>query len=211
MSRAGAVLDGAASPSPPPPTTSPPRRWPSTAPTTWWCGGPRSGTSYDIYRGAGEPGRRRPRRHGHPHLHRRRTTSPPGGGLRRHQLPGGVGGHSLRNRLRHLRGAGEPGRRGARRRGHPHLHRRQRPVRARRWPSTAPTTWWCGGRSLRNRLRHLRGAGEPGRCGPRRTGIAISTAANDQCAPAVAFDGTNYLVVWEDGRSGTSSTSTGRG
>ena len=32
-------------------------------------------------------------------------------------------------------------------------------------------------------------------------GIAISTAANSQEDPVVAFDGTNYLVVWQDMRS----------
>jgi hypothetical protein len=36
------------------------------------------------------------------------------------------------------------------------------------------------------------------------SGIAISTAAGHQYYPAVAFDGTNYLVAWHDGRtSGT--------
>jgi hypothetical protein len=34
------------------------------------------------------------------------------------------------------------------------------------------------------------------------TGIAISTAAHDQMEPAVAFDGANSLVVWQDERSG---------
>ncbi len=32
-------------------------------------------------------------------------------------------------------------------------------------------------------------------------GFIISMAAQDQYAPAVGFDGSNYLVVWEDGRS----------
>ena len=34
------------------------------------------------------------------------------------------------------------------------------------------------------------------------TGIAVATSANDQTMPAVAFDGTNFLVVWADGQSG---------
>ncbi|WNG47595.1 hypothetical protein F0U60_28325 [Archangium minus] len=35
-------------------------------------------------------------------------------------------------------------------------------------------------------------------------GIPISTATDSQSSPAVAHDGTNFLVVWEDYRSGTS-------
>ncbi|MBM7113169.1 TolB family protein [Archangium primigenium] len=34
------------------------------------------------------------------------------------------------------------------------------------------------------------------------SGIPISTAASDQMAPAVAHNGTNFLVVWQDARSG---------
>ncbi len=34
-------------------------------------------------------------------------------------------------------------------------------------------------------------------------GIPISTAAGSQCSPSIAFNGTNYLVVWEDERNGS--------
>ena len=33
-------------------------------------------------------------------------------------------------------------------------------------------------------------------------GLAISTAAQSQFNPAIGFDGTNYMVVWEDARNG---------
>ncbi|WNG30379.1 hypothetical protein F0U62_44985 [Cystobacter fuscus] len=34
------------------------------------------------------------------------------------------------------------------------------------------------------------------------SGLVISTAANEQLAPSVAHNGTNFLVVWQDARSG---------
>jgi hypothetical protein len=35
-------------------------------------------------------------------------------------------------------------------------------------------------------------------------GVAVSTATNDQYSPSVAFNGTNWLVVWQDYRTGSS-------
>ena len=37
------------------------------------------------------------------------------------------------------------------------------------------------------------------------SGIPICTATDNQCAPSVAFDGINYVIVWDDERSGSSS------
>ena len=38
------------------------------------------------------------------------------------------------------------------------------------------------------------------------SGKAVSLASNNQLLPALAFDGTNYLIVWEDDRNGTTGT-----
>ena len=54
------------------------------------------------------------------------------------------------------------------------------------------------------RHRTLRRAHEPDRGVLDTTGIPIPSAANDQSATSVAFDGTNYLVAWQDGRSSAS-------
>jgi len=51
---------------------------------------------------------------------------------------------------------------------------------------------------------HLRHPGSPGR---NRGGLAtlLSTAATFETAPALSFDGTNYLAVWQDARLGSGS------
>ena len=72
-----------------------------------------------------------------------------------------------------------------------------------RSPSTARTTSSSGRTSARG-ARHLRRPGDPAGAVLDPAGIAISTAATTSTSPRVAFDGTNYLVVWPDRRSGAS-------
>ena len=72
-----------------------------------------------------------------------------------------------------------------------------------RWRSTARTIWWSG-RTLRNGSDDIYAA----RVMP--TGASLDRTASQSRRPRVraanaevAFDGTNYLVVWQDFRNGT--------
>ncbi|WP_434384328.1 TolB family protein [Melittangium boletus] len=59
---------------------------------------------------------------------------------------------------------------------------------------------WQDGRNTGNDIYGARVSGAGTVLDP--NGIAISTAANEQLAPSVAHNGTNFLVVWQDSRSG---------
>ncbi|MCI0673754.1 MAG: Ig-like domain-containing protein, partial [Myxococcaceae bacterium] len=58
---------------------------------------------------------------------------------------------------------------------------------------------WADARSGSNDIYGARVS--PGGSVLERAGIAISTATDAQLSPGVAFDGTNFLVVWEDQRA----------
>ena len=122
--------------------------------------------------------------------------------LRRHELPRRLAGPPLRHELRHLRRARQPGRRRARPGRDRDLDGGETTRSSRASPSAARTTSSPGRTTVRThqptstaRVSQAGAVLDP-------AGIAISTAANDQIAPSVAFDGTNYLVAWQDGRPG---------
>ena len=87
------------------------------------------------------------------------------------------------------------------------MHRdlRARPTTSRNRPSrlTAPTTWWCGTTGETEALTSTGLGSATAGVVLNGAGIAISTAANEQSIPALTFNGVNYLVVWEDDRSGS--------
>ena len=61
---------------------------------------------------------------------------------------------------------------------------------------------WTDGRSIRARTSTARELDVDGAVLD-ASGIAMSTNMYNQSEPAVAFDGTNYLVVWQDSRGGS--------
>ena len=76
---------------------------------------------------------------------------------------------------------------------------------------TARTTWWCGGITIGQLPRHLRGPGQRRGSVLDPAGFPISTAANTQLAPAVGSWTGNFLVAWQDRRWGTDNDIFGTG
>ena len=104
----------------------------------------RSGIQPRHLRGPGERRGHRARPRRHPHLHRGQRSVRAGGGLERHQLPGGVGGLRSGSFARHLRGPGQRrGQRARPRRASPSPLRPTSRAR-RRWRRGREASWWCG-------------------------------------------------------------------